>query len=287
MPKPGSSIASAVAAVVHVAQSLGIESAAPVLLHASQHISIRSSPTGPVARVVLDDGTSATKLRQELRVARYLASRGAPIVEPVTGPAAGPHFFDGFAMTFWEFVAHIPPEEDNAQHIAYIAAALRRLHHHLADLPGELPNFWVKIERCRDLLQSPLALPALNADDRRFLLTTYDRLRISMERLPVRLATIHGDAHWGNVFITSDRALWNDFEDVCVGPREWDIGWLPAAEWVAFGPLDRDALVVLGYLRSFCVSVWCWDLAELPGKREAAEYHLGYLRGQVSAGQIP
>jgi hypothetical protein len=51
--------------------------------------------------------------------------------------------------------------------------------------------------------------------------------------------------------------------------------------------LNRDALVVLGYLRSLCVSVWCWDLADIPEKREAAEYHLNYLREQASAGRIP
>jgi hypothetical protein len=54
----------------------------------------------------------------------------------------------------------------------------------------------------------------------------------------------------------------------------------------AFEPINHDALLMLGYLRSMCVSVWCWDLAEIPEKREATEYHLSYLREQAAAGRI-
>jgi Ser/Thr protein kinase RdoA (MazF antagonist) len=72
---------------------------------------------------------------------------------------------------------------------------------------------------------------------------------------PLRLVPILGDAHLGNVFITTDSALWNDFEDACLGPREWDIGFLPERELAAFEPLNRDALLELGYLRSLYVSI--------------------------------
>jgi aminoglycoside phosphotransferase (APT) family kinase protein len=145
----------------------------------------------------------------------------------------------------------------------------------------------VKVDQYRNLLQAPSALPALAPGDRRFLLLVYSSLRAALDRLPVRLVPILGDAHLGNVFITSDGALWNDFEDACLGPREWDIGFLPEQELAAFEPLNRDALVELGYLRSLYVSIQCWALADLPEKREAAEYHLGYLREQASAGRIP
>jgi Ser/Thr protein kinase RdoA (MazF antagonist) len=280
------STAGALEAAIQVARRLGIGCADPVVLHASQHVSIRLLPAGPVARVVRDDSHSVDRLRRELMVTRFLAGRGAPVAGLATAIPSGPHFADAFAMTFWEFVTHVPADEDNAEHTAHAAAALRHVHQALADFPGELPNFWAKIDRCRGLLQAQSALPGLAPGDRQFLLSTYDRLRISLDRLPVKLAPIHGDAHLGNVFITSDRALWSDFEDVCLGPREWDIGWLPEAELAAFEPLNRDALVVLGYLRSLCVSVWCWDLADVPEKREAAEYHLGYLKEQASMGRV-
>lgn len=190
-------------------------------------------------------------------------------------------------MTFWEFVSHVPADEDNAEHTSRAAAALRRVHQALADFPSELPNFWAKIDQCHSLLQTPSALPALARDDQQFLFSVYSSLRAGLGRLPLRLVPILGDAHLGNVFITSDGALWNDFEDACLGPREWDIGFLPEPELAAFEPLNRDVLAELGYLHSLCVSVWCWALADVPEKREAAEYHLSYLREQASEGWIP
>ena len=266
---------------------LGVGRVDPVVLHTSQHVSIRLLPTDLVARAVRDDAQSLDRLRRELSVGQHLTLRGAPSVGLVAGVPPGPHFCDGFAVTFWEFVSHVPADKDNAEHTALAAAALSRVHQALADFPSELPNFWAKIDQCRSLLQTQSALPALAPDDRQFLLSVYGSLRTAFDRLPVRLVPILGDAHLGNVFITSDGALWNDFEDACLGPREWDIGFLPERELAAFEPLNRDALVELGYLRSLCVSVWCWALAEIPEKREAAKYHLGYLREQASAGQIP
>ena len=189
-------------------------------------------------------------------------------------------------MTFWEFVNHVRADGDNAEHTARAAAALSRVHQALADFPFELPNFWAKIDQCRNFLQTPSTLSALAPGDRQFLLSVYNSLRTALDPLPVRLVPILGDEHLGNVFITSNGALWTDFEDACLGPREWDIGFLPQPELAVFEPLNRDTLVELGYLRSLCVSVWCWALADIPEKREAAEYHLGYLREQASAGRI-
>ncbi len=224
--------AGAVAAVTKVAQCLRVGRVDPVVLHTSQHVSIRLLPTGLVARAVRDDRQSLDRLRRELSVGQHLAARGAPSVRLAAEVPPGPHFSDGFAVTFWEFVSHVPADEDNAEHMARAAEALSRVHQALADFPSELPNFWAKIDQCRNLLQTPSALPALAPGDRQFLLSIYSSLRIALDRLPVRLVPILGDAHLGNVFITSDGALWNDFEDVCLGPREWDIGFSPSRNWL-------------------------------------------------------
>ena len=69
-----------------------------------------------------------------------------------------------------------------------------------------------------------------------------------------------------------------DFEGVSLGPREWDIGSLPNVDLTAFEPINRDVLSALSVLRSLCVSVWCWAKYDMPEKREAAEYHLQYLK---------
>ncbi|MEA2909513.1 MAG: hypothetical protein QOJ15_1594, partial [Bradyrhizobium sp.] len=78
-----------------------------------------------------------------------------------------------------------------------------------------------------------------------------------------------------------DGAQWNDFEDVCMGPREWDMGWLPGTGLGAFEPINPDLLSVLRDLRSWCVSIWCRDWDALPEKRDAAEYHFRYLRQRL------
>jgi hypothetical protein len=68
--------------------------------------------------------------------------------------------------------------------------------------------------------------------------------------------------------------------DVSLGPREWDVGSLAGASLVQFGPLNQDLLSAFHYLRSLCTSVWCWARYDVPEKREAAEYHLEYLRAE-------
>jgi predicted trehalose synthase len=271
--------ARAVEAAVWLARRLGFDSIDPIVLHESQHISIRLFPRDVVARVIrLEKAEAAERLHRELSVARYLAEKSAPVISPTTAHSPGPHFHEGFGLTLWQYVDHVAADGDNAQHAASAAGALRRVHEALADYRNELPSFWNKIDHCRALLEKGSALPALPVADRIFLLTTYNRLRACLDGLPMDVFPIHGDAHLGNVFITSDGARWNDFEDVCIGPREWDIGWLPDIESRAFEPIKRDLLWVLHYMRSLCVSVWCWDKYDLPERCEAAEYHLDYLR---------
>jgi hypothetical protein len=84
------------------------------------------------------------------------------------------------------------------------------------------------------------------------------------------------------VFITSEGARYSDFERVSLGPREWDIGFLPDIDLTQFDAVNLDLLSVLSDLRSLCVSVWCWAKYEMPEKREAAEFHLGYLKERFS-----
>jgi hypothetical protein len=161
--------------------------------------------------------------------------------------------------------------------------ALRRVHDALADFPGELPSFRTVIEKCRTLLEDESALPALSAADRAFLLGVYGRSIAGLDALPLKLVPIHGDAGAHNVFITSQGARYSDFENVSLGPREWDIGFLPPdIDPTAFEPVNRGLLSILSDLRSLCVSVWCWAKYDMPEKREAAEYHLGYLKGRFA-----
>ena len=123
-------------------------------------------------------------------------------------------------------------------------------------------------------------MPALGDTDRKFLLISCDRIMRTLDSLPIELIPLHGDAGLHNVLMTSDGARYTDFEDACLGPREWDIGWLPEADLARFEPINRGRLSALSDLRSLCVAVWCFAKYDLSDKREAADYHLGYLKGR-------
>jgi hypothetical protein len=249
-----------------------------VVLHRSEHVAIRLCPSEVVARVRPAGQRSAEDLCRELAVARHLVRKGAPAVSPITVADAGPYIHGGYGLTLWRYVEHVAADADNRQHMAWAAAALRRIHDALADFSGALPAFATKVERCYALLVDPAALPALAATDRSFLRTACDRIMTKLDALTMDPVPIHGDAGAHNVFMTPEGALYADFSDVCRGPREWDIGFLPGIDLAPFAPIDHDLFSILSDLRSLCVSVWCWDKYDMPDKREAAEYHLQYLK---------
>jgi hypothetical protein len=262
-----------------VAGRIGAGQVEAVLLHNSEHIGVLWRRLEIVARIVVcAEDDAAERLARELAVARHLSERQAPIVPPSGRFPAGPHFQGKFGLTQWQFVEPAPVDEENPAHVALAAAALRHVHDALADYPGALPSFRTKVEKCRRLLEDRSALPALANVDRKFLLMTYDRILSAIDALPLELVPIHGDAGPHNVLITADGARFTDFEDACFGPREWDVGWLPDVDLVAFEPLDRRSLSVLSDLRSLCVSVWCFAKYDMADKRETADYHLGYLK---------
>jgi hypothetical protein len=270
-------IRQALHAASEVAKQLGGGFVEPVFLHRSQHISVLLPSMATVARILVDtENRVAEGLCRELAVARHLFEREAPIVAPSTLLPAGPHFHDGFAMTLWQYVEYDALDYENRAHIASAAKALRRVHEALADYPHELPSYSAKIDECGALLADGSKLLTLADPDRKVLLNIHKRLAESLALFSIHAVPIHGDAQPGNVFITSAGARWTDFESASLGPREWDICWMP--ELAVFEPINHDLHAVLSDLRSVCVSVWCWALAHIPEKREAAEYHLDRLK---------
>ena len=252
----------------------------PVILHHSQHITVHLEPIAIVARVLpLGPTRTAEALTRELEIVRHLGERGAPVVMPSPTYPAGPHFHDGFAMTLWPYVEHHAVDDDDSDQLASATRALRQVHEALADLPHSLPSYLTKIVECGALLGNRSELPALATSDRDALLEIYEKLTARLARCPTRQVPIHGDAHLGNVLFAPDGPRWTDFESVCLGPREWDFGWVP--DVAVLEPIDRECFELLSLMRSLCASTWCWALPHLPGKLEAANYHLSYLRSRL------
>ncbi len=169
-----------------------------------------------------------------------------------------PEIEDGFVMSFWPLAPH---ERADETHRDLAAETLREIHHAFADYPGELPLFSEKIASCHAVLMAEP--PALAAEDRRFLLSIHEMIR----EIAAGPAPIHGDAGLHNLLLTGNGPLWTDFAAACLGPKAWD-----------FAALGYEDDPLMAMARSFCVSVWCWAQADLPGKREAAEYHLSLLK---------
>jgi len=271
----------AVRAAAEIADRLGIRHVALELLNDSNNVSVRLAPLPVVARIFSAPPDRAARAARELAVARHLAAKGAPVVRPTAAFPAGPHHVDDLVLTLWEFVPHRPAEESDSEPAA---RALRAVHDALADFPAGLPPFGATSRRARALLDDRMALPALASADRMFLIAAHESISARLALLPMTAVPIHGDAHLGNVLMTAEGARWTDFETACLGPREWDIGFLPDAVLSLFGPVDRELYDVLSDLRSVCVAVWCWAKYDQAEKREAADFHLGWLKERAAAG---
>jgi thiamine kinase-like enzyme len=61
-----------------------------------------------------------------------------------------------------------------------------------------------------------------------------ERLRPYWEASSGGVQPLHGDAHPGNLIATREGGLvWIDFEDVCLGPVEWDLATMMDLDAVA------------------------------------------------------
>jgi Ser/Thr protein kinase RdoA (MazF antagonist) len=98
-------------------------------------------------------------------------------------------------------------------------AAIGELHAALATYPGDLP---------------PLVGPLTDIATARSLSDDEVLHRAAEQLVPLALKwprrPLHGDAHTGNVLLTPGGSRWTDFEDVCVGPTEWDLASLTVPE---------------------------------------------------------
>ena len=210
-------------------------------------------------------------LSSELDVANGLAANRAPIVLPSRDPAAGPYVEGEFAMTLWEYVQPLPVDPESEICLKAAADALGRIHGVALDFSAKVPSYLSQIEKCKMRLADNVGLSELSHDGRALLLDVLQIQVSSCENIPVRPAVLHGDAHMGNVLFTSQGAVWLDLEDICLGPREWDMCRFGHPEF--FANIDSQLLAHLTVLRSVCVATWCWASAADPEMRRHAIQH--------------
>ena len=224
--------AEAVAASVAVAERLGLPSEDPVIVAEGYSVRVRLDPAPVLTRVVtlgrLLRGEPRPWMQREVEVSRYLSARGAAVVPPWDTP--GPHQGGGLDVTLWKW---LEPEAGSVPPRVF-GPMLKDLHDALADYDADLPA-----------LVGPLTdiAAALEASDDRVLHEAAAVLVPLAPFWPCR--PLHGDAHTGNMLMTLAGPKWMDFEDVCVGPVEWDLSSRTLSDNYVNaypGHIDRDRL---------------------------------------------
>jgi len=256
--------------VVKVAREHGLPTSDPLVLRDLTNLIVHLRPAPVVARVQLTLGALRGRAwaETEIDAALFLARAGAPIAPPARDIDPGPHEVDGMLVTFWQRVDHDPARADAVA----AGRSLRELHDAFAAYEGELPTC-DRLSEVRGLLADP-------------------KLRAFAERLPpLEGVPIHGDAHLRNVLWSPDGPLWSDLENICRGPREFDLACLrfrplpeSDAAIAAYGDHDGEAVErALMYVTLFLAAVTplVAERAGDEGKAEARrriERALGYAR---------
>jgi Phosphotransferase enzyme family len=226
--KPGSARALAAARAVALANSLPCEDA--VVLAAGSNVLVHLEPAPVVARVMTGTamlhGDVERWLAREVAVGAFLGERGLA-VPPTDLLAPGPHQYQGLWMTFWEFVEH--DASGPLPRARELGGSLRELHAALADFPGELAPLSEIGDWLQDLVAELSPLPRLPSHRRHSLGSRLRELTPAVFESSLPAQAIHGDASISNLLRTGNGLIWNDLEDVCVGPVHWDVAGLITA----------------------------------------------------------
>jgi hypothetical protein len=221
----------ALAAAQAVAREYGVACDEALRMTAGSNALVHLKPAPVVARVmtgtaVLHDNPQRW-LAREVAVASFLVEHTELVVPPSDRLPPGPHERGGLWMTMWEFV----PQDEQAPPLAPrdLGRSLRHLHAALADFRGDLAPLreihdW--LERLRAQLRPSPTMTQRDIDSLRSKLAALTPA-VFESSLPAQ--AIHGDASISNLLRIEGRLLWNDLEDVCIGPVEWDIAGIVAS----------------------------------------------------------
>ena len=228
--------ARALTAAVEAGRDLGLTVTEPVVLHDIFSVVVHLAPSPVVVRVptVLPIGTTpasqARQQKRELDVVAWLRGRGHPVVAPSPLAPTEPVARQGFSMTFWEWVDHRPPpEQDWDAHADRVAD----LHLAMRDYPGDLGflTFLEDVPAGLDFLRDRPDL--LDPDDLTRATREWQELApiltpegFAAEFPHVDTQPVHGDAPSYNALETPEGVLDADFELTCRGPIELDLAHL-------------------------------------------------------------
>src|SRR5262249_2116844 len=205
----------------------------------------------------------------EIAVARHVAARGGPVVEPAVTP--GPFSADGLVVALWKY-AEPSPQPLGARETGL---ALRALHEALNGFDGALPLLDQRLDRAAAVVADPAAVPELGPADRALLEPAFLSLRAQVADRSPPLRVLHGGPHASNLLPTTSGPRWIDLDTVCRGAAEWDLAHLPREAEEAFGEHDGELLELMRGLVGAEVAIWCWHTyGRSPEVDDAARFPL-------------
>lgn len=219
-----------------------------LVIAGGSNVLVHLKPAPLVARVMT--GTAAFHqdvegwLANEVAIGTFLSGRGLG-VSPSDAIAPGPYQRDGLWMTFWEYVDHDTTGSLPQPH--ELGSSLRALHAALADFSGELGRLRDVRDWLGDLLAQLRPSAKISKRDIDSLRGQLQALTPTVFESSLPVQPIHADASLSNLFRTHNGLIWNDFEDVCIGPVHWDVAGLAVDVRAAGG----DEAFVAGFLRAY------------------------------------
>jgi aminoglycoside phosphotransferase (APT) family kinase protein len=261
---------------------------ATLIRHGSN--TLYSLPGGVVARISRPGGSAVAE--REVRIARWLADSGVPVVRPLPGAEQASVVGDR-AVTWWE---KLPPHRDASP--AELGAVLRQLH----ALPVPRDLGLVEFDPLDELTGNIAATGNwLAAEDRTWLHSLLGRLTAEYAQLSAwhPPCLLHGDAWQGNVAVPEHGPpVLLDLEQVGIGDPVWDLAPLavdyadfsrvPDEEYAAFiGAYGSDITTWAGFrtVATICEVRWtAFVLSKADGANRAtheARHRLACLRGEV------
>jgi Ser/Thr protein kinase RdoA (MazF antagonist) len=239
-------------------------------------------------------GVDLPSVQRQVALARWLVDRGFPANRPAEHHAIVSAGLDGAVASFWERL-----EADPAKKIS--AADFGRLLHTFHALTNDytcassFPQ-WDAVGEIMTRLSTFSESEHFVSGEEIDLLTHWTQdIADSLNKIDWILppGMIHGDAHTGNVLVTSVGAVLIDFDALALGPREWDL--VPTAvSQIRFcaqiDPIDVFAKAygfdllawsgwgVLRKLRELYMLTWLLSVAVTPERQNEARRRLESLR---------
>ncbi|MET0388977.1 MAG: phosphotransferase [Polyangiales bacterium] len=227
--------ARAVDIAARTGRELGLDVRDPKQLHDAFSVVVDLAPAPVVARmpVVLPPSFSREdelqRQQRELDAVAWLDHSGLPVVRPSPLVPRVPVLRDGLSMTFWEKVeVSREGEPDYVAQAALVVELHAALSGYTAPLPFLSPVMISIPQGLAALAQQPALIDAADLaraeHEWRVLGPVLSSREGFLARFPhAQIQPVHGDAPSYNLIRTPNGPVHADFEDVTLGPREWDL----------------------------------------------------------------